>query len=381
MKNKILLLIGILFFNLSWSQIPYLSKEAKISVLSCGPGSELYSKFGHSAIRVKDPVNKMDIVYNYGVFDFTQPNFYLNFAKGRLDYMLVRHRTADFINQYRQEQRSVIEQVLNLNSEEQNKLLLFLENNAKPENRTYSYHFFFNNCATKIIDVIALANPTIIFEDEFVNNNKSFRSLIDSNLNENSWGSLGINIALGSKIDQLATDYQHRFLPKYVALQLEHSLIDNKPLISKENQLLKSATIDNSTFSLSSPLVIFSLIFTLTILLVFKFKSYKYWKLLLYSVASLIGVGILFLWLFTNHDMTQYNYNILWANPLLILLLGSKRISPIISKWIYYIIITGLLLIPIIAISGLQSFNFTLYPLMTSLFILVIISFKNNKRA
>ncbi len=381
MKNKILIFFTILLFNFSWAQIPYLSKEAKISILTCGPGEELYSKFGHSAIRVKDPVNRMDLIYNYGVFDFTQPNFYLNFAKGRLDYMLVRHRSSDFINQYRIEGRSVVEQELNLNTQQQNKLLQFLENNAKPENRTYSYHFFFNNCATKMIDVIDLASSDINFEEEFIPQNKSFRALINDRLDLNSWGALGIDIALGSKIDNVATDYQHRFLPENIELQLKNSSIGTEALVASQRELIPQTKSNESSFSVVSPLVIFSLILVITLGLIIKTVSITYWSSTLFGLAAAVGVGILFLWFLTDHDMTQNNFNILWANPLLLILIASKKIKPKLIKAIHLIILFGILFIPIIALSGLQSFNFTLYPLITSLTILLVKSYLNTSRA
>jgi len=381
MKNKILILLTILLFNYSWAQIPYLSKEAKVSVLTCGPGDELYSKFGHSAIRIKDPVNRMDLIYNYGVFDFTQPNFYLNFAKGRLDYMLVRHRSNDFINQYRSEGRSVVEQELNLNTQQQNKLLQFLENNAKPENRTYSYHFFFNNCATKIIDVIELTSDDTVFEEEFISHNKSFRDLINDRLDKNSWGALGINIALGSKIDHIATDYQHRFLPENIQLQLKNSSIGTKPLVASQRELISQTNTNKSSFSIVSPLAIFSLILLLSLVLIVKSTSIKLWTTVLFTIASVVGIGILFLWFFTNHDMTQNNFNVLWANPLLLILIFAKKIKPTILKTIHLISILGILIIPIVALCGLQSFNYTLYPLITTLLLLLLKSYRNTSRA
>lgn len=381
MKNKIFILFSILLFNYSWAQIPYLSKEAKVSVLSCGPGSELYSKFGHSAIRVKDPVNRLDIVYNYGVFDFNQPNFYLNFAKGRLDYMLVRHRTADFVNQYRSEGRFIVEQELNLMTEQQNEMLRFLENNAQPENRTYSYHFFFNNCATKIIDVISATSPEVVFEEEFIDDNKSFRELINEELNENSWGALGINIALGSKIDRLATDDEHRFLPENIQLQLEHSSIANKAFVRTQKELISQTNLNDNNISFSSPLYVFSLILIISLWLVFKSKPIQWWSKSLYLMAALTGIGILFLWLFTNHDMTQNNYNILWANPLLLTLVCFKKLKARTKLIIHKIVIISILLIPIVAISGLQAFNYTLYPLITTLLLLLVKSHQKSARA
>jgi hypothetical protein len=94
-----------------------------------------------------------------------------------------------------------------------------------------------------------------------------------------------------------------------------------------------------------------------------------------------VGIGILFLWFFTNHDMTQNNFNVLWANPLLLILIFAKKIKPTILKTIHLISILGILIIPIVALCGLQSFNYTLYPLITTLLLLLLKSYRNTSRA
>jgi hypothetical protein len=162
--KKIIFLV-FLFPFLSYSQEIQLSPEAEISVITCGPGeSELYATFGHSAFRIKDLPNKIDRVYNYGTFNFNTPNFYIKFARGKLLYDLRAYNFGTFLQSYQREKRWVKGQVLDLKHDEIQRVYNFLENNAKPENRSYKYDFFYDNCSTKLYDVLeqVLGDKTII---------------------------------------------------------------------------------------------------------------------------------------------------------------------------------------------------------------------------
>ncbi len=128
-----------------------LSDQAEISVVTCGPfHGEVYSAFGHSAFRVSDPTQGIDAIYNYGVFDYDQPNFYLNFALGKNKYMLGVQDYKRFRDVYIYYNRFIHEQSLDLNNFQKQKLFSYLEWNARPENQYYYYDYFYNNCATKI---------------------------------------------------------------------------------------------------------------------------------------------------------------------------------------------------------------------------------------
>src|SRR6185295_5483513 len=153
MRNLILALLVLLSLT-AFSQKFRLSPEAEISIITCGPWQgEVYSAFGHNAIRVYDPVNRIDDAYNYGVFDFNQPNFYLNYTRGLLLFKLGVYPYPDFRNIYIYYNRSVTEQVLNLSDLQKQAVYDFLEWNARPENETYRYDYFYNNCATQVRDV------------------------------------------------------------------------------------------------------------------------------------------------------------------------------------------------------------------------------------
>src|SRR5690606_31625041 len=130
------------------------TSRTRISLLTCTPGSELYSVFGHSALRVVDSNAVTDIVYNYGTFDFNDPNFYSKFVRGKLNYYLSTEYFRDFVYGYRLEGRGITEQVLLLTAEEKLALKKFLRENLKPENRHYAYDFFLDNCTTRLRDLI-----------------------------------------------------------------------------------------------------------------------------------------------------------------------------------------------------------------------------------
>ena len=215
MNYKLFFLFYLFVYNSVFSQYNQLTPNAEISVLTIGPGRSLNDAFGHSAYRVKD--NSLDIVFNYGIYDFDTPNFYTKFAQGKLNYKIGANYYSDFKESYVWQNRTIKEQFLNLSQEEKQRIFNYLSNNYEPENQYYLYDFFFDNCATKIKDVVVdgLDNNVIFIEPNSFKT-KTFRTLIQDNLNWNSWGSFGIDLALGSVIDKQATAEEHMFLPEYI---------------------------------------------------------------------------------------------------------------------------------------------------------------------
>ena len=191
-KNS-LLLIFLLITIAGLGQSAKLSPNARISVLTCGPGSDLYSKFGHSAFRIQDASQDMDLVYNYGTFNFNAPNFYYNFAIGRPIFSLSVSKFPDFLYSYQLENRWVKEQLLALDNGDKNALYLFLRENSLPENRDYKYDYLHDNCSTKIPEVLQkVLGQQLVFRDGEQYTDTSFRDLIRANLKSNSWSSFGI---------------------------------------------------------------------------------------------------------------------------------------------------------------------------------------------
>ena len=378
MKKTLLLLFLLLFIKISFGQQTELSNEAKISVLTIAPGSSLNDAFGHNAFRIKDESKNLDTTFDYGRFDFEAPNFYLNFARGKLNYSLGTSNYYDFLSFYIRQNRTVKEQVLNLTQSQKQKLYNFLIENYKPENRNYLYEFFFDNCATKIKDVTKITlNNNIAFNEPKGFEQETFRTLIHNNLNKNSWGSLGIDVALGSVIDRKATPEQHMFLPENIYKFFENATIknSNKPLVKESKTLYNQKKRIKPTSFFTSPLFVFGLVGLLMLFITYKDykneKRSKWLDVILFSITGIIGIFILLLWFATDHTGTHQNYNLLWAfalNLLMIPQLLKKKASNWFIKYLKLLLIL-LCLMALHWIIGVQVFAIGLIPFLIALFI------------
>ncbi|MBJ6368289.1 lipoprotein N-acyltransferase Lnb domain-containing protein [Snuella sedimenti] len=378
MFKKILPILLLCFFNLLNAQQIELSPKAQISVLTVDPGPSLNDAFGHNAFRVKDPTHNIDQTFDYGRFDFEAPNFYLNFAKGKLNYSIGDTAFYDFLRLYSYYNRSVKEQVLNLSQPEKQTLYNYLLENNKPENRNYLYDFFYDNCATKIKDVANIAvNNQLEFNLPEDFKDASFRTLIQNNLNKNSWGSLGIDVALGAVIDKKARPEDHMFLPENIYKFFQNATIKGRGLpLVKESRVLyeQKPTLQSNAF-FTSPLFIFGLFGLLIIWLTYKdYKTNKprvWLNVTLFSLTGAIGVFILLLWFATDHTGTHQNYNLLWAfalNLLVIPQLYKKQTNIWFIKYLKFLIIL-LCLLTLHWIVGVQVFAIGLIPFLIALMI------------
>ena len=368
----------VLFFALAklLGQDSVLSESAQISVLTCGPGAELYTAFGHSAFRVQDPVKGLDVVYNYGTFDFDAPNFYTNFARGKLIYTLSRQRFENFLYVYELEKRWVKEQILDLNQRQKDELIIFLENNYRPENRDYRYDFLFDNCSTKMPDVLSeILGNQLQFGEDHLKQRYSFRELIRQNLKTNSWSSLGIDIALGSVIDKEATVYQHMFLPVYVMEQMENTQLNGKPLVKRTRTILETHFPSQSPVFTITPLfwLLLLLAFTATITYIDYRNKTRSRRLdfFLFLSSGIAGCLLFFLWFFTDHTSTVNNFNLLWAFPLNLVAafyVLSKNDPPAIIRKYSMLLSSLLLLLCLIWILGIQQLSpLVIIPMLTLL--------------
>jgi len=362
-----------------YSQDIILSSRAEISVITCDPGAELYSSFGHSAFRVIDPVLNIDQAYNYGTFNFKTSNFYIKFARGKLLYDLSSYPFHYFIRDYVRENRTVVEQILNLDQTEKQAMFDFLENNAKPENKSYLYDFFFDNCATKLPEVSTkVLDGNIQMNYEFADDlDYTFRELIHLYLDEKPWGKFGIDLALGSVIDRKATPEEYLFLPDYVLKSYEKAAIqkDNEvlPLVKRTNLLYTSKPIQKKRLFFT-PFMLFTLLAIVVFWITYKdFKRNKRTKwldFLLFFSTGIIGLLVLLLWFATDHSATANNYNFYWAFLpnvyIAFLLLKNEQ-----KKWVsnYFILLLLLLLIiTVFWIFKLQVFSIALIPILAILF-------------
>lgn len=361
-----------------FSQERTLSPLSKISLLTVGTADELHSKFGHTAIRIQDPPQGMDIVFGYGGFNFDDPLFYSKFTTGKLDYSMTGHRYTHFLEGYKIENRWVFEQELGLSEIQRNRLFRFLQHNYKEENRYYKYDFLFDNCATKVPEVFQeVFGDSIQFAYPHLKETSTFRELIHETLRTNSWSAFGIDLALGSVIDRNATPWEHQFLPLYVKAQFKHTQINGNPLVTDEKMVLDNRPVDQKTHFLLSPLFWLLLLALAIIGLTYrdyaKGKRTKGLDFLLFLATGLAGILICFLWFATNHSATKVNFNMLWAFPinLAIAFLLLRKQPP---RWMpnYIWMVIGLLVLTILLwFLGIQVFS----PLIIILLVATLIRY------
>lgn len=200
---KYLKTLLLLFFSLNgFGQ--KLSPETQVSLLTISPSGELYSTFGHSAIRISDPAQMIDQNYNYGTFNFNAPGFYMKFLRGYLNYQISSYNSYVEMEYWNRENRLITEQVLNLSLSQKQKLFDFLQNNLKPENREYRYKFFTDNCSTRLRDVLQIACGDSLIFDHRLNPDSTYRQWVDKYANKNhlEWADFGMDLALGTGSDQ-----------------------------------------------------------------------------------------------------------------------------------------------------------------------------------
>lgn len=341
----------------TYSQTKQLSVNSEISLLTCAPGNEIYSLFGHSAVRVYDTQRGIDVVFNYGTFSFSTPFFYLKFLRGNLDYMLSASRFDTFMEEYRYDKRAVKEQFLNLTLNEKQQVFDFLIDNYKPENRFYRYHFFFDNCATRIRDILPkLFNENIKYSNEIEKENKTFRDLLDIYLDPHPWSQFGINAILGTPTDYIINSQQYMFLPDYL-----NDAFDNATIIHNgvEEKLVKSEVLlyNPEKQDIENVFLTPALFFWLLLLIACMLTIYELLKNLrtmifdsiFFTILGLLGLLLIFLWFFTEHTIVEKNWNVIWAFPLhlvfAIMLLRSSKIN-VLKNYISLMALITLLLLP-----------------------------------
>ncbi len=312
MIKKILFIFLLFFAQASHAQ------QYKISLLTCSPGDELYSTYGHSAILVEDLFTRKKIVYNYGTFDFNAPNFALNFIKGDLLYMLSPERYDGFIREYQYQGRGIISQELDLTPQQETKVIAFLANNMKPENRKYLYDFFFDNCSTRIRDLFE-TELGIQYPD--YQPTKTFRTLLRPYLDDTPWYHFGTNLILGRPTDDVADYRNEMFLPDHLSENLAKATLDGHPFL-KPAQSIIPRTSNMAPARFNAPLLTMIGIWLLSF--VVSLKSNRFWRnsfdTILLLAAILSGLLFVFMWTSTRHAVCYENYNLLWGNPLFIFL-------------------------------------------------------------
>lgn len=348
------------------------SPGSKLSLITCTPGPDLYSLFGHTAIRFQDTLDGkfIDLVYNYGTFMFDE-DFYVKFARGKLDYILNREKFADFQLEYIYSGRGIYEQELILSLEERQKLLDFLEENADPANRTYRYDFFYDNCATRVRDAIIRATSgriqpdglgyTFVSQDSIyalskINftfvypQNFTFRHAIQNYLQYQPWSDFGIDLALGIPCDRTMEEGQCMFLPDSLMRDFNYAVFQDRQLTARATEILPQE-YEPENLTVFSPVMVMSIVFLIHLIFFFFLEKNKMIGMssrIIFFVTGLLGLLVVFLWFFTDHQATKWNLNILWANPLNLILafLPATRLQGIWKKWLnLYFYMMGMMLL------------------------------------
>ncbi len=318
MKHRFLAL-ALLAFSLPLPAQTELSEQATISLMTVAPGSMLYSLFGHSALRVHDPALRIDRCYNYGTFDFEDPNFILNFCRGRLRYYLnvEPYRYFEYANM--QEQRPMQEQVLQLTPRQRQFLFDLLEVNAKEENKYYLYDFFYDNCATRIRDIVEKALLyQINFDTTLLPLGATMRDLLHPYLEAHPWTRFGIDLALGQPADRVALGRDFMFLPDYLHHAFARATIaDTLPLVTEERAISVWSASEPSKAAdrWTSPLWMMCLVAVVGVASMFSRRVEVVFDVVFWFALGLAGLLLFLLWFATDHTTTKNNWNLLWALP------------------------------------------------------------------
>lgn len=367
-KITIFSLLFLLGFT-GFSQNLPLSKEAKISVITCGLGNETYSYFGHTAIRVADPGNNIDVVFNYGAFDFSTPNFVAKFAKGDLQYFVVVHSFSDFLNDYTSEKRSVFEQELLISQDSKQKLFDNLNTTLASEDRYYTYKFIDKNCTSMVVDIINKSlNETVITKKG--DTDKTYRSILFPYFDGHFYDQLGTSIIFGTKVDQLGTKI---FLPFELKNSLEKTTYQNHPFVDKTKTLL--------SFEKETPSSWWNNVYTYLFILAFVVLAHnKIVDKIYLLILSLIGIFFITVGFYSFHQELAMNYNVLLFSPLLLILIFLSIIKN--KRWTYRFAVLHLLFLIVYGIFLINKAHFliVLPMIITSGFVLVRVAIRNKKR-
>lgn len=295
----------------------------RISLVTAAPGPEVYELYGHQAVRVQMPDGR-DMIYNYGLFDFNEPNFIYRFVKGETDYKGGVSSTNFFLSDYEERGSQVTEQELNLTPEEAVRMAQLLEESVKPENATYRYKYCTDNCSVRILNIMEEAlgsNPQYPnLHPELLTYRKTMRHYDYTY----PWYALGVDMALGSEIDRPITPRQRMFVPmELLEIARATKLADGRPLVKSEQILVEGRgdmTLPPTPFLLS-PLFWAWILLLFNLLVVYQGMRYgwgpwRWWLTIWFSLTGLAGLLSMFLIFISIHEATSPNILGWWLNPL-----------------------------------------------------------------
>lgn len=301
----------------------FANDSIEVSLLTCSPHEEVYSLYGHTALRWHDLSKGDDIAFNWGVFDFRTPFFVGRFVFGLTDYELGAYPYHFFKQEYQRCGSSITEQVLNLTSEEKMVLKNALIENLKPENKVYRYNYFYDNCSMRPRDLIERCIAGKVEYAAREDYQPTYREMVHDCVRNHPWAAFGNDMLLGLKADQKTTLRQQEFLPANLLYDFDRATIyadgEYRPLV-KERRIALPAGVQviEEDFPLT-PMQCACILLVVSVgiaLIEWKRKKwYKFWDASLMLVQGLAGC-VLFVMIFSQHPTTSLNLQLLLLNPL-----------------------------------------------------------------
>lgn len=356
--------------------------QAKVSVLTCAPGAEIYQLEGHTALRLQIPADDgstaRDVVVNWGVFDFAAPNFVYRFVKGETDYMALAYPTRLFLEEYRREGRRVVEQTLDLTPRQTDSLMEAISLNLLPENRTYRYNYVLDNCATRPMELLTrhagVADPEGFGSTEA--GEQSFRTEMRRYHTNYPWYQFGIDLALGSGLDRKISERERNFAPVELQKSLAKVLkADGSPLVESTEILVdgpEEGTAEGKTPAFLTPMAVALYILLAAIILsifdIRRRRLSRWFDSLLLGIYGVLGLLLTFLIFASSHYATSPNWLYLWLNPLCLFAAAGVWIKSWRRAVYCYQICNFAAVVALYAVGcmGVQSLNIAFLPLMAA---------------
>ena len=302
--------------------------SVEVSLITCSPHEEIYSLYGHSALRWHDlhktgPTAGQDLVFNWGLFNFNKPYFVLRFVFGLTDYELGTINYEYFVPYYRKWGSSVTEQVINLTNDEKRNLQKALGENLKPENKVYRYNYFYDNCSTRPRDIIERSlNGKVEWTDR-EDYKPTFREMVRECNRNHDWSRFGNDILLGLKADFKTDRIEQEFLPMNLMQDMAMAQVyvngEYRPLVKEQRDVVPPGVQMIEPDWILSPTEMAIIIVLVALSIMFaewkQKKCFIWWDVMLMVVEGLIGL-LLTVMIFSQHPTTSINLNILLFNPL-----------------------------------------------------------------
>ena len=296
----------------------------RVSLLTCSPGQEVYSLYGHTAIRVQVPKDSIDEVFNYGVFDFRKPHFTWHFVLGQTDYMIEPLPWKYFIIDYDRRGSSITEQELNLTPSEANCLLAALIENCQPENREYRYSFLYNNCTTKVRDMVEqVVMGSVQYPDTLPH--QTAREILHHYTAQHPWAQEGNDLLLGSEMDTILSERAAMFIPENMMQAFDGAYIlsengDMRPLVRSKKVILEAKQqVVEPEFPLSplqAVLVFAAICILILVLEIWTKRLWWLWDVVILLLQGIAGTLLTFMFLFSEHPGVDSNWQVWVFNPI-----------------------------------------------------------------